>query len=179
MRRIKDFFIQRDFLSIFTQPENLDVYIARWVPPRALCYLELFRTDAFLARMLSKNVRVTCLGAGPGSELVALMALMASQPQPQTNLSTSSTPSAAASPATSSPASARPHVQDVHLVDIGAFGGSVDTLVRGMRSRWGVEPTRLRARSPTPSLSPLILLRQHSFFSFDSFSSAPSYLACV
>ena len=80
VRRIKDLFIKRDFLAIFTDRANLYTYLARWVPPRALCYIDLFGSNKVLRKILSKNVRCTCLGAGPGSELVALSALAALHP---------------------------------------------------------------------------------------------------
>ena len=33
VREIKDLFIQREFLLIFTKPKLYDCYLARWVPP--------------------------------------------------------------------------------------------------------------------------------------------------
>jgi len=32
----KDFFIKRDFVSIFTDESNYGAYLARWVPPREI-----------------------------------------------------------------------------------------------------------------------------------------------
>ena len=64
---IKASFQQRDFAAVFAD-ENLLFYMAAYVPSRALCYLEL------LARLAPGTLgsRLWCLGAGPGSEAVAV-----------------------------------------------------------------------------------------------------------
>lgn len=125
VRHIKDLFIQRDYLDIFTDPSNLLVYLARWVPPRALCYLALFGQNPALRRVLARNVRWTCLGAGPGSELVALSALAALDP---------------------TCGDQQHRFLDVFLHDIGEFGLGVAQLAGMTQQRWGLIPDRLRAQ---------------------------------
>lgn len=134
VRRIKDLFIQRDFLAIFTNPKNLFVYLARWVPPRALCYFNLFGQNPVLKKMHLLNVRWTCLGAGPGSELVALSAIAV------LNTHCSRVGGTAAAEGE--------HCQflDVFLHDIGEFGPGVSQLVGMTEQRWGFGSHRVRTQ---------------------------------
>jgi 25S rRNA (uracil2843-N3)-methyltransferase len=48
---------------------NLEAYIVRWVPTRALCYSRIFKTIAgFLP---DEKLHAVCIGAGCGSESLA------------------------------------------------------------------------------------------------------------
>jgi len=135
VRHIKDLFIQRDFLAIFTDPSNLLVYLARWVPPRALCYLSLFGQSPTLKQVLTQSVRWTCLGAGPGSELVALSALATLEQHAGGEVDVAGT-------ITDQPR----RFLDVFLHDIGDFGPAVSRLVEMTQQRWGISEDRFRAQ---------------------------------
>ncbi|KAJ1911382.1 hypothetical protein IWQ60_010166 [Tieghemiomyces parasiticus] len=74
LRSIKERFLVRDYVGVFSNPPNLPIYAAQYIPGRSLCYFELFRTEKALRRILNGRPRVFCMGAGAGSELVALMA---------------------------------------------------------------------------------------------------------
>lgn len=54
----------------------LDIYVLRWVPTRALCYRRIFGKIAKFVP--ESDLRVVCIGAGSGSELLALQALLTS-----------------------------------------------------------------------------------------------------
>ena len=79
VREIQDCFVKREFLDIFTNDRLLESYVARWSPPRALCYFELIRTDPVLSKLMSRPLNVTMLGSGPGAELVAFGAAAAAE----------------------------------------------------------------------------------------------------
>lgn len=52
----------------------LEAYVVRWVPTRAICY---FRIMQQIAKYLScSEVRVVCIGAGCGSETLALQSAL-------------------------------------------------------------------------------------------------------
>lgn len=56
---------------------NLKAYIVRWVPTRALCYARIFeRIAKFLP---DESLHVVCVGAGCGSETLALQASLKCQ----------------------------------------------------------------------------------------------------
>lgn len=77
---IKASFVQRDYEGIFTEPSNLEVYSAAYVPGRALCYYEIFSKRPQLLKFLLKASQIYCVGAGSGSELVAIAAAMTRLP---------------------------------------------------------------------------------------------------
>ncbi|KAI9701338.1 MAG: hypothetical protein M1820_006560 [Bogoriella megaspora] len=93
LQEIKGHLYNRDFAQAFGTEEYLRVYAARWSPSRALGYLQIFSdilSELFIPLSQSKllsgetksedtakqdaPVKVTCLGAGAGAELVALAA---------------------------------------------------------------------------------------------------------
>lgn len=55
---------------------NLEAYIVRWVPTRALCYSRIFKTIAGL--LPDETLRAVCIGAGCGSESLALQVILKS-----------------------------------------------------------------------------------------------------
>ena len=74
LQRIKHHFFHREFAKVFGSARNLEVYVAQYLPMRCLAYYNLWRTQPILARILSAQAPVTiyAVGAGPGSELVAI-----------------------------------------------------------------------------------------------------------
>ncbi|KAH9277160.1 hypothetical protein BASA83_000020 [Batrachochytrium salamandrivorans] len=72
LRSIKDLFLERDFTAIFTNPSYLPVYAAEYIPCRALCYRDLFLRIEELRTGLLQGGQILCLGAGNGSEALAI-----------------------------------------------------------------------------------------------------------
>ncbi|KAI8068706.1 hypothetical protein BC940DRAFT_298853 [Gongronella butleri] len=79
LQRIKASFVDRDYEGIFTDASKLAVYSAAYVPGRALCYYKLFCQPPLL-KLWAKRTKVYAIGAGSGSELVALAAAMTRVP---------------------------------------------------------------------------------------------------
>ncbi|KAJ1651694.1 hypothetical protein IWQ61_007808 [Dispira simplex] len=75
LRRIKECFVERDYEGVFTDPENLPIYTSQYIPGRTLCYFQLFTQEAALFRLWKRRPRTFCMGAGAGSELVAMAAV--------------------------------------------------------------------------------------------------------
>ena len=62
----------------YDQTSLLEAYIVRWVPTRVLCYSRVFdRIAKFLPK--SELLRLICIGAGCGSETLALQAVLTCQ----------------------------------------------------------------------------------------------------
>lgn len=76
---IKNSFVQRDYEGIFTDPINLEVYSAAYVPGRALCYFEIFCRPQIL-KFFTRPSKIYCVGSGSGSELSAMAAAMTRVP---------------------------------------------------------------------------------------------------
>jgi 25S rRNA (uracil2843-N3)-methyltransferase len=102
IRDIKDKFIERAYMDIFTNPDYLNSYFAHYTPSRALAYFALFtdipelremwtgrrdllrwelrrrrclRQGAEVAEMVkSRETKVWAIGAGAGAEILALNA---------------------------------------------------------------------------------------------------------
>jgi len=56
---------------------NLEAYVARWVPTRALCYCRIFER---IAKFLPDDtLHALCIGAGCGSETLAFQASLKCQ----------------------------------------------------------------------------------------------------
>lgn len=72
LARIKHFFFHRQFEKVFDDPRHLGVYVAQYLPMRALCYTALWSTHPLLKALLSKEVVIYAIGAGPGSEAVGV-----------------------------------------------------------------------------------------------------------
>jgi len=77
LQRIKQHFYHREYTSIFSEPFYLPIYTANYAPGRALCYYHVFK-HRVIAQVLNHANGVLCLGAGSGSELVALLATYSS-----------------------------------------------------------------------------------------------------
>jgi Putative SAM-dependent methyltransferase len=66
-----------DEISADDQQTMLEAYVVRWVPTRVLCYARIFER---IASYLPKSeMRVVCVGAGCGSETLALQASLSHQ----------------------------------------------------------------------------------------------------
>jgi len=72
LQRIKHHFFHREFEKVFGDPQHLGVYVAQYLPMRALCYMSLWSSQPVLARLLEKDVTIYSIGAGPGSEAVGI-----------------------------------------------------------------------------------------------------------
>lgn len=119
LQSIKASFYIRDYLSIFTVPSNLPVYTAAYIPGRALCYYEIFRSHPQLLRIIAKNSRIYLPGSGSGSELVGISAAMLHAPP------------------------ARQRVQ-LHMQDIGDWSGVLDSLEGSVRDKWMLDQQQLQ-----------------------------------
>lgn len=72
LQKIKHHFYHREFEKVFGDPAHLEVYVAQYLPMRALCYMSLWSSQPILARLLEKDVTIYSIGAGPGSEAVGI-----------------------------------------------------------------------------------------------------------
>ncbi|KAI8339050.1 hypothetical protein BC941DRAFT_451351 [Chlamydoabsidia padenii] len=79
LQMIKHSFVDRDYEGIFTDPDNLNVYSAAYVPGRALCYFRIFCLPPLL-KLLTKRTKIYAVGSGSGSELVSIAAAMTRVP---------------------------------------------------------------------------------------------------
>jgi Putative SAM-dependent methyltransferase len=59
-----------------TTQEMLETYVIRWMPTRLLCYSRILER---IAEFLPTEIRAICIGAGCGSETLALQASLARQ----------------------------------------------------------------------------------------------------
>jgi hypothetical protein len=85
LQSLKTHLFNRSFADAFptsTSEEDeeqamLETYVVRWVPTRVLCYTRIFqKIEEFLS---SEDLRVMCIGAGCGSETLALQAVLSSE----------------------------------------------------------------------------------------------------
>jgi len=123
VRKIKDLFIQRDFVSIFTDESNYATYLARWVPPRALCYYELLRNTMAgrLRNRIGRDSRICCLGAGPGSELISIAAVAKELMMENSNSGQGGE-----------------HTLALDLIDLGDFAGCTAHISSILEQQWGI-----------------------------------------
>ncbi|KAH8556537.1 hypothetical protein BGW37DRAFT_511030 [Umbelopsis sp. PMI_123] len=118
LQSIKQAFYIRDYLSIFTTPTNLPVYTAAYIPGRALCYYEIFRSHTQLLRLVAKRSKIFLPGSGSGSELIGISAAMLHVPP------------------------ARQQVQ-LFMQDIGDWSGVLDCLEESVRCQWKLDSKQL------------------------------------
>lgn len=85
LQKVKTHLFNRDFLAAFGAPENLEAYVVRWSPSRALCYREVFlELSPALRRVFElkgeegERVEIVCIGGGAGAEVVAVAAAVKS-----------------------------------------------------------------------------------------------------
>jgi 25S rRNA (uracil2843-N3)-methyltransferase len=78
---VKGHLFNRDYAAAFGAPENLDAYVVRWSPSRALCYRSVFlglceelMAVFDVANYAGQVVEVVCMGGGAGAELVGTAA---------------------------------------------------------------------------------------------------------
>jgi 25S rRNA (uracil2843-N3)-methyltransferase len=83
IQAVKTHLYNRDYLAAFGELDNLQAYVVRWSPARALCYRwvfmegacdEITRVFEFGGRKNKKVKNVVSLGAGAGGELVGMIA---------------------------------------------------------------------------------------------------------
>ncbi|KAG2186409.1 hypothetical protein INT43_002847 [Umbelopsis isabellina] len=119
LQSIKASFYVRDYIGIFTVPENLPVYAAAYIPGRSLCYYEIFRSHPQLVKLLSKDTKMYLPGSGSGSELVGISAAMLH---------------------------AMPARQRIELImqDIGDWNGVLKSLESSVRNQWKLDEQQLR-----------------------------------
>lgn len=72
IQHVKSDLYKRDYMAAFGSQENLDVYVVRWSPSRALAYYELFNQ---LNILKDKTPNVLSIGGGACGELASLLAL--------------------------------------------------------------------------------------------------------
>ncbi|CAG8478816.1 10082_t:CDS:10 [Ambispora gerdemannii] len=80
LQSIKTAFFNRDYNAVFTDPENLSIYSARYIPGRALCYFNLIKNETKILELFGNNnngeTRVFSVGSGAGSELVGFVSAL-------------------------------------------------------------------------------------------------------
>ncbi|KAI5840522.1 hypothetical protein DFP73DRAFT_482528 [Morchella snyderi] len=79
LQKVKTHLFNRDFLEAFGPQENLEAYVVRWSPSRALCYREVFLELSPALRKVfelkgEEKVEIVCIGGGAGAEVVAVAA---------------------------------------------------------------------------------------------------------
>lgn len=72
LQKIKHHFFHREFEKVFGDPKHLGVYVAQYLPMRALCYESMWSTQPLLKKLLEKDITIYSIGAGPGSEAVGI-----------------------------------------------------------------------------------------------------------
>ncbi|KAA8912005.1 hypothetical protein FN846DRAFT_897556 [Sphaerosporella brunnea] len=81
LQTVKGHLYNRDYTAAFGAPENLDAYVVRWSPSRALCYRSVFMelceelTGVFDVTDGERR-EVVCIGGGAGAELVGAAAAL-------------------------------------------------------------------------------------------------------
>jgi len=110
LQAVKQALFERDFARAFGEPENLDVYAARWSPTRALCYASVLagikpQLEAITTSTTSSLPPTTTAAAAASSDT------QDPQPQPQDEQQSSSSPS----PSPSSPS----YSSNLHVLSIG------------------------------------------------------------
>jgi len=154
---IKKSFVERDYDAVFKTPAHLPIYAAQYTPGRALCYLDLIRTEPLLLRFLLRRqrLRTVCLGGGAGSEIVALAAARALLAERRAGDAPASGDASAAAPDGSAaaaadrlatldlqphpvpvPAAPPPRLTDLHVYDMGDWGDVLTRQAEVMRERW-------------------------------------------
>jgi 25S rRNA (uracil2843-N3)-methyltransferase len=76
LRKIKDLFLQREFISIFTNAELLPVYAIEYLPGRSLCYRDVFLKLKPIRKIIQNGGIIYSLGSGNGAELMAIASVM-------------------------------------------------------------------------------------------------------
>uniref|UniRef100_A0A060T2C0 ARAD1C27654p n=1 Tax=Blastobotrys adeninivorans TaxID=409370 RepID=A0A060T2C0_BLAAD len=74
IQAVKGALYDRDYAQAFGSIENLNAYVVRWSPSRALGYSALFRSLEPIRQIFEtkSNVRVLTIGGGAGAEIVSL-----------------------------------------------------------------------------------------------------------
>ncbi|CAN6663567.1 25S rRNA (uridine(2843)-N(3))-methyltransferase [Trichomonascus vanleenenianus] len=78
IQAVKAHLFDRDYMTAFGTPENLDAYVVRWSPSRAIGYSSLLQSLKPVSELFhrlkeqEKAARVLCIGGGAGAEIVAL-----------------------------------------------------------------------------------------------------------
>jgi hypothetical protein len=71
-RKIKDLFLQRDFITLFTNATLLPIYALEHASSRSLCYRDVFMK----LKALKVQGTIGMLGAGNGAELLGIAAAL-------------------------------------------------------------------------------------------------------
>jgi 25S rRNA (uracil2843-N3)-methyltransferase len=74
IQQVKAALYDRDYVKAFESQKNLEAYVVRWSPSRALGYSLLFTSLQAVKDVLARNepTNVLCIGGGAGAEIVAL-----------------------------------------------------------------------------------------------------------
>lgn len=72
IQQVKDALYRRSYLEAFGTSSNLEAYIVRWSPSRALAYAAIFEKYDATRSVLNKNTNALCIGGGAGAEIAAL-----------------------------------------------------------------------------------------------------------
>jgi len=80
LQTVKGHLFNRDYAAAFGEHQNLQAYIVRWSPSRALCYRSVFLElceelkEVFDVAQREETTEIVCFGGGAGAELVAAAA---------------------------------------------------------------------------------------------------------
>ncbi|KAK6465225.1 hypothetical protein DFJ63DRAFT_14865 [Scheffersomyces coipomensis] len=75
VQTVKGDLFNRDYISAFGDEDRRLAYLARWTPPRALCYASLFSSLTPIVELFKQtetSSNVLCIGGGAAAEYVAL-----------------------------------------------------------------------------------------------------------
>ncbi|KAK5671704.1 hypothetical protein QVD99_001543 [Batrachochytrium dendrobatidis] len=126
VRTIKDLFLERDFVGIFTDPILLPVYAAEYIPCRALCYRDIFLRIDEIRTCLHEGGQILCLGAGNGSELLGIGSALHGM-QPISSLT-------------------------VHLQDLSSYGSVIQRISESMHALLDIGAPALEVTESTGNL---------------------------
>ena len=73
IQKVKDALIRRSYIEAFASNDNLEAYVVRWSPSRALAYQSILNNKASTKKLLSgSKINCLCIGGGAGAEIAAL-----------------------------------------------------------------------------------------------------------
>lgn len=73
IQKVKDALYRRSYIEAFASNDNLEAYVARWSPSRALAYHSILNTKKSTKKALSgRKIDCLCIGGGAGAEIAAL-----------------------------------------------------------------------------------------------------------
>lgn len=73
IQKVKDALFRRSYIEAFASNDNLEAYVARWSPSRALAYHSILNSKPSTKKLLDgSRINCLCIGGGAGAEIAAL-----------------------------------------------------------------------------------------------------------